>query len=360
VAEDKGAKTEQPTPRRLDKARQEGQVPKSMEINTFVVLMSGLFILFFAGAFIYHHLSHIMTDTLSRMAQISIEGPNLTAFLTGKLKAMGLILAPIFIGIPIMAFAANFFQVGALFTTKPLEPKVSKLNPIKGLSKLFSKRSLMEMFKSIGKIVIVGTIAYLTVRGKMKEILVLGDMDPSGIGYFVLGLSFEIFLKTCWVLAVLAVVDFVFQKWQYIQDMKMTKDEVKEEFKQTEGDPLVKSRIRSAQREAARKRMMAQVPEADVVVTNPTHLAVALLYDTEQADAPMVVAKGQALIAEKIKEIAKEHDVPIMEDKPLAQALYKSVEIGETIPLLFYQAVAEILAYVYRLKGKSVHGGSGR
>jgi flagellar biosynthetic protein FlhB len=145
-----------------------------------------------------------------------------------------------------------------------------------------------------------------------------------------------------------------------MQDMKMTKEEVKEEFKQTEGDPLVKSRIRSAQREAARKRMMAKVPEADVVVTNPIHLAVALLYDAEQADAPMVVAKGQALIAEKIKEIAKEHDVPIMEDKPLAQALYKSVEIGETIPMLFYQAVAEILAYVYRLKGKSVHGRTGR
>ena len=360
MAEDKGAKTEQPTARRLNKARQEGQVAKSMEINTFAVLMSGLFILFFAGGFIYHHLSFIMIDTLSHMAQISIEGSDLTAFLTGKLRAMGVIMAPIFIGIPIMAFAANFFQVGALFTTKPLEPKASKLNPIKGFSKLFSKRSLMEMFKSIGKIIIVGSIAYLTVRGKMKDIMILGDMEPSGIALFVLALAFEIFLKTCWVLAVLAVIDYVFQKWQFMQDMKMTKEEVKEEFKQTEGDPLVKSRIRSAQREAARKRMMAKVPEADVVVTNPIHLAVALLYDTEQADAPMVVAKGQALIAEKIKEIAKEHDVPIMEDKPLAQALYKSVEIGETIPILFYQAVAEILAYVYRLKGKSVHGGSGR
>jgi flagellar biosynthesis protein FlhB len=360
MAEDKASKTEEPTARRLSKAREGGQVPKSIEVNTVAVLLTALFVLFLSGSFIYTQLSQMMIKTLSQAGQGSIEDGALFPFLLHKLQEMMIVLAPVFAAVFVVALFVNFVQVGVLFTLKPLEPKLSKINPISGLSKLFSKRSLMELFKSIGKIVIVGFIAYWVVRSKMDMFLVLGDMAVGRIARFVLAVSFEIFLKTCWALIALSIIDLIFQKWQHHQEMKMTKEEVKEEHKQSEGDPLVKSRIRSAQRDAARKRMMADVPKADVVVTNPVHLALALLYDPEQSDAPMVVAKGQALIAERIKAIAREHDIPIMENKPLARALYKSVSIGQTIPAAFYQAVAEILAYVYRLKGKSVHGSARR
>lgn len=356
MAEDKESKTEEPTSRRLSKAREEGQVAKSMEVNTFAVLMAGLIALFLAAPHMYHQLTDIMVKTFSNAGHMDIDGPNLTAFLVGRLKQAAIIILPVVLSIAAVGVLANYFQVGAMFTTKPLEPKLSKLNPIKGLTKFFSKRALMDLFKSVGKLVIVGSIAYLTVKSDMDTVMVLSDMEPREIGLFVLLLAFKIFLFTCWVLAVLAVIDFIFQKWQHHQEMKMTKQEVKEDHKQAEGDPIVKSRIRAAQREAAKKRMLQNVPQADVVVTNPIHLAVALLYDPEKSDAPLVVAKGQALIAEKIKEIAREHNVPVMEDKPLAQALYKMVEVGETIPYALYQAVAEILAYVYQLKGQKVHG----
>lgn len=356
MPEDKSSKTEAPTPRRLSQARQKGQVAKSMEVNTCAVLMAALFTMLFSASYMYEMISQMMAGSLSTVAQTSIEGADLFSFFIQKVKYMALIMAPILVIVPAIGLLSNFLQVGALFTVEPLQPKLSKLNPISGFSKLFSARSFVELFKSIFKISIIATVAYQTIKSDFDTIIVLGDMTPAQIGHFTMSLSFEIFLKTIWALTVMAAIDYAFQKWQHMRDMKMTKQEVKEDMKQTEGDPKVKSRIRSIQREMARKRMMAAVPEADVVVTNPTHLAIALLYQAEKSEAPMVVAKGQGALAERIKEIAKEHDVPIMEDKPLARALYKAVEVDEEIPVLFYQAVAEILSYVYRLKGKTVNG----
>ncbi|MDY6852615.1 MAG: flagellar biosynthesis protein FlhB [Thermodesulfobacteriota bacterium] len=357
MAEDKGSKTEKATAKRRADTRKKGQVAKSMEVNTFAVLLSGLLALYFTGASMYGGLSGIMADVLSRAAQISIEGTDFFAFFSGNLRIAWTVLAPLFIVVFFMAALANIIQIGGpLISAEPISPKLSKINPIKGFSRLFSARSLMDLFKSIAKIVIIAVTAYLTIRGEIDNIALLIDQTPVQIGQYVMRVSFEIFLKTCWVLAALAALDFAFQRWQHERDLKMSKEEVKEELKQTEGDPLVRARIRSVQKELARKRMMSQVPEADVVVTNPIHLAVALMYEPGKAEAPQVAAKGQALLAERIKEIAREHDVPIVEDKPLAQALYKSVEVGEVIPFMFYQAVAEILAYVYRLKGKAVHG----
>ena len=301
----------------------------------------------------YGYLTGMLVHFLSHLNEFSLEAENPVAFFIDVLVRLATILGPMMLIVPIMGLCANLAQVGPLFTTKTLMPKLSKLNPLSGLQKLFSARSLMELFKSLCKIAIIAFTAYLTIRSEMPTILMLGDMPPIQIGHFVLAVSFEIFLKTCWVLFALAVLDFAFQKWQYNRDMMMSKEEIKEEMKQMEGDPMIKSRIRAAQRDTARKRMMAKVPEADVVVTNPTHFAVALRYDAKQADAPMVVAKGQNLIAERIKEIAREHQIPIMEDKPLARALYKSVDVGQMIPVQFYQAVAEILSYVYRVKGKT-------
>ena len=357
MPEDKSSKTEQPTPRRMSESRQKGQVAKSQEVNTFAILLSAVLVLFMTGAGMYNRLADVMVRVLSRAGQISLEGPDLMTFLTGNLVTMALVLGPLFLVLYCAAILANLIQVGPLFTTQTLQPNLNKLNPITGLGKLFSKRSLVEMFKSIGKITLIASIAFFTIRGEMDQIIHLGDMSPAQIGYFAVALAFEIFLKTCWALAFLAILDFAFQKWQHMEDMKMTKEEIKEEHRQTEGDPLVKSRIRSLQRDAARRRMMSKVPDADVVVTNPTHLAVALYYDPEQADAPVVVAKGRSLLAERIKKIAREHGVPVVEDKPLARALYKSVEVGQVIPIFFYKAVAEILSYVYRLKGKNVNGG---
>ncbi|MFH1139704.1 MAG: flagellar biosynthesis protein FlhB [Pseudomonadota bacterium] len=357
MSDDKGSKTEQPSGKRLSEARNKGQVSKSMEINTFAVLMAGLLALFFSGSSIYWQLTDLMRHTLSNLGQISLENENQLSFILGVVKQMAVMLFPVFVAIPLTGILINLFQVGPLFTTQPLNPDLAKLNPIKGLSRLFSTRALAELVKSTGKIVIIGGTAFFTVKKEIPNILHLGDMDPAQIGWFVVVVSFEIFLKTLWAFAILAICDFFYQKWKFNEDMKMTKQEVKEEHRQMEGDPLVKAKIRQVQREAARRRMMADVPKADVVVTNPTHLAVALLYDPQQGSAPMVVAKGQALIAEKIKTIAREHGVPILEDKPLARALYKNVELGEMIPVLFYQAVAEILSYVYRMKGRRVHGG---
>ena len=356
MAEDKSSKTEKPTAKRLEEARKKGQVSKSMEVNTFAVLLSGLLTLFFAATFIYGHLTGIMAFVLSNAAQISIEGADFFFFIEEKVRLAALVLAPIAIVVFFMAVLSNLVQIGLNFSAEAVTPQISRIDPIKGFSRLFSARALMDLFKSVSKIAIIGATAYLTIRGELENIVPLADMSPAQIGSYVARISFEIFLKTCWVLAVLAVLDFAFQKWQYIRDLRMTKEEVKEEHKQTEGDPQVRARVRTLQREMARRRMMARVPEADVVVTNPLHLAVALLYDPEQSEAPVVVAKGQALIAEKIKEIALEHEVPIIENKPVAQALYKSVELGEMIPVMLYQAVAEILAYVYRLKGKVVYG----
>ena len=357
MPEDKGNKTEQPTARRMQEALQKGQVAKSQEINTCIVLLVAVFTLFFSGAFLYRHMTEMMRHVLGNVAQISVENGDLVAFLSDNLVRMATMLLPVIIAIPLAGVLANLLQIGKpVFTFSTLEPKLSKINPISGFGKMFSSRSLMELFKSIVKIVLIGATAYLTITGDLDDIIPLGDTTPEAIGYFTMALSFEIFLKTCWLLVVLAAIDLAFQKWSHHREMMMSREEVKEEMKQTEGDPLVKSRIRSTQRDMARKRMMAKVPEADVVVTNPTHLAVALMYDQEKASAPIVVAKGQALLAERIKQIAREHNVPIMEDKPLARSLYTMVNVGEEIPYLFYQAVAEVLSYVYRMKGKTVNG----
>jgi len=262
------------------------------------------------------------------------------------------IVLPMMASVLVVAVLSNVMQVGILFSWKAMAPKFSKLNPLKGLERLFSKQSFMELFKSLAKLVIVGTIAYWTVKGEMDRFITLGDLEVSGIGLYILKVMLKIFFRVSIAMIILAVIDYAFQKWQYMEKLKMTKQEVKEEHKQTEGDPAVKSRIRKVQHEVARRRMMQEVPNADVVVTNPIHLAVAIKYDRLGMGAPQVVAKGAELIADRIKALAKENDVPVVENKLLARDLYKNVEIGEEIPSVFYQAVAEVLAYVYKLKGK--------
>jgi flagellar biosynthetic protein FlhB len=236
-------------------------------------------------------------------------------------------------------------------STEAIAPKLNKLSPISGMKRLVSIKALVELAKSIIKLLFIGTIAYLLVKSDMEAFPVLIHQEVGQILVFIARVSLKISFFVCLALVVLAVLDFLYQRWQHEKDLKMTKQEVKDEQKQTFGDPKVKSRIRSMQMEMARRRMMEAVPEADVVITNPTHLAIAIKFDAEEMIAPQVLAKGAGHVAQRIKEIASENQIPLVEDKPLAQALYKMVELGDYIPAELYRAVAEVLAYVYRLKG---------
>jgi flagellar biosynthetic protein FlhB len=261
-----------------------------------------------------------------------------------------IILAPFLILVIVASLSANLLQVGFLFSTKAIAPKLSKIDPLKGFGRMFSLRSLTELIKSVLKIVVITTVAWLTVRSEIASTLPLMDQEVGEILVYISRVSFRILAMTCWVLAALAVLDYAYQKWEHERNLKMSRQEVRDENKQTEGDPLIKGRIRRLQREMARKRMMAAVPKADVVITNPQHLAVALQYTPENMKAPVVVAKGADLLAAKIREIAAAHHIPIIENKPVAQLLCKMVQVDRAIPEILYKAVAEILAQVYSLR----------
>jgi len=347
-----GEKTEDPTSRKLQKARDEGQVGKSQEVPSVVILLSGVIAVFFFSSFLFTNIIDVMRQSF---VFTSIPDVSITYISHLMIKYAGkffIIVAPILICVLFAALFANIAQVGIKISSKALQIKFSKLNPIKGFQSKFSSRSVMELFKSVGKLIIIFVVTYFAVIGEMDNMFRLYDNSVFQILIFLMKLSFKIFIWVLIYMAFLAALDFAYQKWKFNEDQKMTKQEVKDEHKEVEGDPKIKSRIRQIQYEAARKRMMAEVPEADVVVTNPTHLAVALKYDALKMDVPRIVAKGSGIIAENIKKLAKEHDVPVIEDKPLARNLYKNVEIGEDIPSDLYQAIAELLAYVYKLKGK--------
>jgi flagellar biosynthetic protein FlhB len=251
-----------------------------------------------------------------------------------------------------MAVLANYVQVGALFAPQLIKPDLNKINLFKGLQRLFSLQSWVELLKSVCKLLIIGWVAAATIQKELPEIVPLLDKALPDIMAYMFRVSLAIFFKAVLAMFALAALDYFFQRYRYEKRLRMSPQEMKEEYKQTEGDPLIKSRIRSIQREMARRRMMAEVPQADVVITNPTHLAVALRYRNQEMVAPQVVAKGAGLVAEKIKETARRHGIPLVENKPVAQILFKNVDLGQFIPPGAYQVVAEILAYVYRLKNK--------
>jgi flagellar biosynthetic protein FlhB len=348
-------KTEQATPKRREEAREKGDVAKSREISSVAVLLASLLFFYFGSTYLVFQLKVFMKGMLSQAGTYGLEKwQDLYVLLLLSIKGLGLILGPFILLVMIAGIGANLLQTGIVITTKQLSLDLSRLNPLKGLSRLFSKNSLNELFKSVLKIIIVGYIGFRVVRGEIDHVPPLIEQDPTEILAYIGHISFKILLHTSWVLIFLAGLDYAFQKWQFEQKLKMTKQEVKDEYKQREGDPMIKARIRSIQRDLAKRRMMEAVPKADVVITNPSHLAIALEYRRDKMDAPKVVAKGAGIIAGQIKRIAREKGVPMIEDKLLAQALYKMVQIGEFIPEALYRAVAEILAYVYQLKGRLV------
>ncbi|MBF0258959.1 MAG: flagellar biosynthesis protein FlhB [Desulfamplus sp.] len=349
-----GEKTEDASSRKLGKAREQGQVAKSMEIPSVFVLLAGVIALRVFAPMIYKNCLAMLDHTLRFEKVPALTDADVISLFFRYSEIMFLMLIPILAAVSLAAFASTIFQVGFHISWEAIQPKLSKLNPISGLMQKFSSRSLVELVKSVFKLVIVFAVAWFAVKGEMNDIIRLYDNSIPFILLYIMKLSFKIVIRVLLVMALLAILDYAYQKWKFLEDQKMTKQEVKDEFKQTEGDPQVKSKIRQIQAQAARQRMMADVPKADVVVTNPTRLAVAVQYDGKSMDAPMVIAKGAGAVAANIRRIAEESGVPLVENKELARNLYSMVDIGQAVPPDLFQAVAELLAYVYKLKGKSL------
>jgi flagellar biosynthetic protein FlhB len=345
-----GEKTEDASDRKLSKAREEGQVAKSTEIPSVFVLLGGVIALWASAVYMYNNVLAVFHYDFNFGKIPDFTQKQMVELLAVHGLKMLMICLPLFAGVYVMAILSNVAQVGFAISWKAIEPKFSKLNPISGFKQKFSSRAVVEMVKNLAKIAVISMVTYYAIKGELNNINRLYDNSIGQILLYLMDISFWIFIKVCLIMMVVALLDYAYQKWKFLEDQKMTKKEVKDETKQTEGDPMVKSRIRQLQYEAARKRMMADVPEADVVVTNPTRLAVALKYDGKTMDAPRVIAKGAGPVAKNIRRIARENEIPLVEDKQLARNLYSHVDIGGDVPIEYYQAVAELLAYVYRLK----------
>ncbi len=351
-----GEKTEEPTAKKLSDARSEGQVAKSRELGNALGLIALFLVLkFFMRRFsdnfmgVFHAVYAKIPDVVDTVGgEAALR--DFSALLRFGIQRILIILFPVFLIGVLVAFTVDLVQVKWKPTTKPLRPKFSKLNPISGFKRFFSKEKVVELLKAVIKILLIGYVAYSTLLKESGLLFLLYNI-PLVQSVMTMGnIAINLGLKISMIYLLVGFADLAYQKWKFHEDMKMTKQEVKDEWKNTEGDPQVKSKIRQKMREASMRRMMASVPEADVVITNPTHYAVALKYDSFVADAPIVTAKGQDLLAKRIKDIARENRVEIVENKPLARMLYHNVEIGEMIPPELYQAVAEVLAFVYNLR----------
>ncbi len=347
-----GERSEAPSAKRRADFRKKGQVAQSKEVQTAALLTVSLLFWYFYAPVFWRHLSGLLAEIWGRAGQFEITPPSLALFGTFVLKQSALLMAPIFLLTLVVGFFSTFVQIGWLFTGQPLIPDLKKLDPIKGMSRFVSKRSFVEILKSLAKVLVIGWISYTTLRGEFDDALLLGDMALGETVRFLGRVTSLVMMKVCGILIVLAILDYGFVRWEMEEKMKMTKQEVKEEMKESEGDPHLKAKIRSIQQAMARRRMMAAVPEADVVITNPTHYAVAILYRSGEMAAPVVVAKGMDLIAERIKEIARQNDVLLVENPPVARLLHSKVEVGQAIPDELFQVVAEILAHVYSIKGR--------
>jgi len=347
-----GEKTEEPTPKKRADARKKGTVAKSQELNTAFILLIGFLIVRILWEYIYGNIAEYTVYLYSHLSQsTSTEG--ISELFIGIMILLAKTVLPIMFAILIVGLAINVFQVGLMLSTERLEPKLDNLNPINGFGRIFSKRSLVELIKSIFKIVVIGFFLYLYLKDQIPLLPQFIFFDLAHSLATAADIIFTMAFQVVAVIMVMAAADYAYQCWQTTQDLKMSKQEVKDEYKQMEGDPQIKGKIKQKQRQMAMQRMMQEVPKADVIVTNPTHLAVALSYKKGMI-APTVVAKGQDLVAERIKQIAREHRILIVENKPVARALYEAVEVGDMVPAELYQAVAEILAYVYRIKHRRV------
>jgi flagellar biosynthetic protein FlhB len=344
-------RTEQATPRKRHKTREEGRVAKSQDLSASVVIITGLLTVYNLGAVIWESLLEMFENIAWHLSSpLMLDGrwwvnpivDGGRAFAVGWLPA-GLLCA-------LFAIVALVYQVGFVVTAKPFAFNADKFNPVSGLKKIVSMRTIVEMLKGVLKALLLLGMLFWVMRNE-RELMLSIMMYPLGKGSgMIIGKIWDLAIRMAAVLFFLGVADYMYQRWEFNKSIMMSKQEIKEEYKQMEGDPQIKRKIRQKQRELASRRMMADVPKADVIVTNPSHIAVAIQYDQKNMSAPVVVAKGEDFVARKIRDVASEHGVPIVENKPLARALMAQVEIGEEIPEDLYRAVAEVLAFVYRLK----------
>ena len=350
-SQDKHSRTEAATPKKREKEREKGNVARSMDVNSVIVLIAGILVIKFMGKNLLSGISHFTSGIYTSLMTIQLTPESTVQYTQNGIWYFFDVISPILVTIMIMGLASNFGQVGFFYSKKAIIPKFSKINPLKGVKRIFSSKSLVELVKGIIKITIIGIIGYSVIKSQIYNFYSMSVMPPAAVLSFIAGVLFELGVKISIALIFLAAADYAWQNYDYEKNIKMTKQEVKEEQKQERGNPEVKGRVKSLQRQLSRTRMMNAVPDATVVVTNPTHIAVALQYaPNEPSDAPKVVAKGQRKTAERIKLLAKENNIPVIEDKPLARTLFQTLEVGMEIPPIFYQAVAEILAKVFQIQ----------
>lgn len=348
-----GEKTEKATAKKRQDSRKKGQVLKSQDVTSAIVLLSVFLFLFFASGFMRDRFFLFFNQAFSQYISLkSYDSETIMLIYSEIIMMMAFILLPVMVVAMTAAVAGNLLQFGLLFTAEPLKFDLKKIDPIKGLKRIFSIRAIVELFKSVLKISFIGSVTFIIVYSNVDKVLGLAFKSPWDVLSTVGTLTALMGITASFVLLFISILDFLYQKYDYEKNLRMSKQDIKDEHKNTEGDPIIKSRIKQKQREMAMRRMMQEIPEADVVITNPTHYAIAIKYDDGDMDAPIVLAKGVDFVAQKIKLIAKEHEIVTVENRPLARSLYDQVEIGERIPEEFFKAIAEILAYVYRIQRK--------
>lgn len=347
-------KTQDPTPHRRQQAREQGQVARSQDLGSSVLLVGGLLSLYWLSESLVDFFGTLATEHLGGTPWLQIDDRLLMGELAALLSRLAHVILPLLMALAVVAVFSNIAQVGLVFLPERLQPDITRIDPLQGLQRMLSLVGVMRLILGMFKIGVVAAVVYFALKGERDRILSLADLSLVQIGRYTLEIVFWIALKAAGALAVLAVLDYGFQWWKQEQDLRMTSQEVREEMKNLQGDPQVIARRKSVQRQLVLNRLSKTVPQADVVITNPTELAVALEYEPTAMAAPRVVAKGAGIIAQRIRRLALEHGIPIVEKKPLAQALYKEVDVNRPIPGQMYAAVAEVLAYVYRLEGRKM------
>nr|WP_212972434.1 flagellar biosynthesis protein FlhB [Bacillus sp. J14TS2] len=347
-----GEKTEKATPKKRLDTRKKGQSAKSQDVNTAIGLLAVFMFLQFYSSNMGEIALQTFRHSFNEFMLMDLTEENIHAIMLAVLKEVALLLGPVFLLALVAGVASNLMQVGFMFSTESIQPKLEKLDPIKGFKRIFSIRAIVELLKSILKIGFVGGVTFFILYLHIEDVLQLSQQSVGAALKTVGKLTIQMGIAASISLLFLSIFDWLYQKYDFEKNIRMSKQDIKDEFKNSEGDPLIKSKIKQKQREMAMSRMMQEVPKADVIITNPTHYAIALKYDEKEADAPVVIAKGADFLAQKIKLIAKENKIIMVENRPLARSLYDQLDIGDKIPDEFFKAVAEVLAYVYRIQNK--------
>jgi flagellar biosynthetic protein FlhB len=350
---EKDEKTEQPTSKKRQDARKKGQVAKSPEVNTAFLFIAAFAALRMFAGYLYNNLEDIFTFNFTLMPNIEdiFNETFMMSYLVWIFMRIIITVAPLLAIVLLVGIVSNVIQVGFMVTTEPLNPKLSNLNPLKGVKRLFSVKSVVNLIKSLAKMTIITIAIYMMISGEIENIPGLATLDLMHSILYLGSMAVDMGITIGVLFLFIALADVIYTRFSHTKELKMTKQEVKDEYKQTEGDPTIKGKIKQKMMEVSMRRMMSDIPKADVVITNPTHYAVAIQYDKETSDAPRVVAKGADFLARKIKDKAIENNVPIVQDRQLARTIYATVNVGQTIPPELYKAVAEILAHVYKMRG---------